>query len=177
MLRIINYKFLVASCLLILFTSCSMQELKDANVFLHIQKGKTFNNFLKQYEVEFDEDLKEYKIASFKFNFQNKNLICNTVRIVNSMTQTTTKTGNTKTTTTTYITDNYFIITDDSKDKLVLDGFYKYEIFNGTRNDSYLGMFEQINKGYLNYIIDKKIYTLEEIKEMTEEEKLNKLSL
>lgn len=163
--------------LILVTTSCSVSPLRDANLFLHVQKGKSLNNYFKQYKYELDESTKEYSITNFKFKYNNKELVCNLLPVVNAVTQSTTKSGNTSTTTTTYITDRYFVITDDTKNKIVLDGFYKYEIFNGTRNESYLEMFEQINKSYMNYLIDQKVYTLEEIKEMTELEKINKLSL
>lgn len=165
----------------ILLSSCSSGAFSDANLFLHIQKGISFNNYLKQNEIKFDEDTKEYKYKYFKFNYQNKILICHLLQIANVKQESSSSStkGNHTTTSTTYnyYGDNYFVITDDSKDLIVEDGFYKYEILNGTRNESYKDMFTEINKAYLSYLVEKKIYSKEQIKKITDEAKLYKISL
>lgn len=166
---------------ILLTSSCSNNAFSDANLFLNIQKGKSLNNYLIQNEIKYNEDTKEYSYKYFKFNYQNKILICHLLEITNVKQESSSssyKANYTTTTTTyTYYGDKYFVITDDSKDLIVEDGFYKYEILNGTRNESYKDMFTEISKAYLSYLVEKNIYTKEQIKKITDEGKLYKISL
>lgn len=184
-LKFVDINYCLILCFLLTLSSCSL-NVHDANIFLHIQKGQTFTNYLKQYEIAYDSVKNEYAITSIKFNFQNKNMLChvisvvNAVKVVSNPNHIPNPNSNFQTLGMSMeknLTDNYFIVTDNTKELIVLDGFYKYELFNGTRNENLVSLFEQVNKEYINYLIEKKIYTLDEIKQMNEKEKLNKLSL
>lgn len=184
-LKFINTRYFLILCLILTFSSCS-PKIHDPNIFLHIQKGKTFTNYLKQHEIAYDSVKNEYAIKTIKFNFQNKNMLCHVISVVNAIKVENNPNYNPNPNSNfptlgmsinKNLTDDYFIITDDTKELIVLDGFYKYELFNGTRNENLVSLFDQVNKEYINYLIEKKIYTLDEIKQMNEKEKLNKLSL
>lgn len=177
-------------------TSCA--DLKTTtNDLIFIQKGKSFDYYLKQKDYYYSQNVNEYNInpiKNFDFEFNGNVFRCNMLPVINKIVQSTrvreettindrnSFTGSrnfsdTKTTTKTITdeeTDNYYVITD--KNNIVIDFFYMYEVKNGTKKTD-TKILDAMNKAYLNYLIACKVYDNEDIKDMDDNEKLMKLKL
>jgi hypothetical protein len=192
-------KILLISLLVFCCISCS-DKVTKTNDLIFIQKGKSFDYYLKQKDYDYINEIKNYnnEIKNFEFEFKGQTLRCNMVPVVNKIYQTTSTTNNNTNTGSivnpstgqynnnfnnnqsvsrtqqTSKTSNYYVLTD--KNKIVIDFFYIYEVKNGTKKTD-IKILESMNKAYLNYLIVNEVYDNEDIKDMDEEEKLIKLIL
>lgn len=158
--------------------SCSggQMVLTNSNDLVHIRKGEPFSNFIYAKKYDQTSTDKNRKIDSFEFEYQNKKLSCNIVKVINNISKGYSGTRENRVTEYTLYQDSYYVITDNGKENLVITAFYKYEIVNGTRKFSD-ELLEKINEGYYNYLVKNNIYTLDEIKVMSDYEKETKLKI
>lgn len=191
---------IIVSILLLYISLTSCADLKTTtNDLIFIQKGKSFDYYLKQKDYYYSQDVKEYNInpiKNFDFEFNGQVFRCNMLPVINKIVQSTrtTKEFNTSTspviirgqnnvnvtettktkTITDEETDNYYVITD--KNNIVIDFFYMYEVKNGTKKTDFK-IIDAMNKAYINYLIASDVFDNEDIKDMDDNEKLMNLKL
>lgn len=149
----------------------------DVNSLIYIKKNQKLDQYLKQNDKIYVKNSYDEGLDNFEFLYNGKKLVCNIVKVATNMdSRTNTSSSGGKqvnTTTVTYYYSKYYVITEND---LVVDAFYKYEIVSGLKNNKE-DIFDAMNKAYYDYLIKNEVYTKEDIKEMDELEKINKIYL
>ena len=173
-----NLKLNILFSILLIFVLNSCQ-ITDKEIHLYIQKGQPLSNYFIQYNIGqggiMDKPLPDF----FTFEYNNNYYKCFIIQEVigSYMSQSggssyaNGKWVDYSTRSQEYITKNYYVLTDTKKENIIIDGFYKFQIMNGTKSKYYIDMFKQMNKKYLENLIKYEVYTKEDIDNMTDVEK------